>query len=272
MDNKQPDFTIVTASYNQGLFLEQTIKSVLSQRDVSLEYIIIDGGSTDNSIEIINKYKNFLFYSISESDNGCPDALNKGMSLARGKYFMYLNSDDFLIDNVLCKVFNYLENSKNADIYLGHGIERDERHWVEYPAYSAKFSLDRYLRGRASVFQQGTIFRTLSIKNKFKFNVSNKSCWDGEFLVDLALSDLVFSRLPFSFIIGVFRLHHKSISGSGSHQSIYFEDMKRIKNKIILQKNGYSSASKRGVLRNYIEDPELIFARLISKIAKKRRI
>jgi len=87
--------TIITPSFNQSQFLEQTIDSVLSQNYTNLEYIIIDGGSSDNSIDIIKKYEKYLTYWISEPDKGQSDAINKGLKIAKGDIVNWLNSDDY---------------------------------------------------------------------------------------------------------------------------------------------------------------------------------
>ena len=91
-----PKISIVTPSYNQGQYLEETIRSVLLQGYPNLEYLIIDGGSTDNSVEIIHKYEPWLHYWISEPDNGQSEAINKGFSKATGDILNFINSDDFL--------------------------------------------------------------------------------------------------------------------------------------------------------------------------------
>jgi glycosyltransferase involved in cell wall biosynthesis len=89
-----PKISIVTPSYNQGKYIEETIRSVIMQGYPNLEYIVIDGGSTDNTVEIIKKYQNNISYWVSEKDKGQTHAINKGFEKATGDIVAYLNSDD----------------------------------------------------------------------------------------------------------------------------------------------------------------------------------
>ena len=96
-----PKISIVTPSYNQGQYIEETIRSVLLQNYPNLEYIIIDGGSTDNSVEIIKKYEPWISYWVSEPDQGQSHPINKGFEKATGEIFAYLNSDDLYVPGCL---------------------------------------------------------------------------------------------------------------------------------------------------------------------------
>ncbi len=110
--NSYPKISIVTASFNQGNFIEETIKSVLDQNYPNLEYIIIDGGSTDNSVEVIKKYAPHLKYWISEKDKGQANAINKGLQYCTGEIFNWLNSDDYLEPGSLMKIADAFADAK----------------------------------------------------------------------------------------------------------------------------------------------------------------
>ena len=109
-----PKISIITPSYNQGIFIEETILSVLDQNYPNLEYIIMDGGSTDNTVDIIKKYEDRITYWISEKDNGQSDAINKGFHKSTGDILHWLNSDDVLVPRALNMLVEYLSN--NPDI------------------------------------------------------------------------------------------------------------------------------------------------------------
>jgi glycosyltransferase involved in cell wall biosynthesis len=114
-----PRISIVTPSYNQGQFLEETIRSVLLQGYSNLEYIIIDGGSTDNSVEIIRKYEPWLTYWVSEPDKGQTDAIQKGFNRVTGVLWNWINSDDFLEPNALHVIADVYHTIPSATIYSG---------------------------------------------------------------------------------------------------------------------------------------------------------
>lgn len=107
--NNWPRISIVTPSFNQGQFLEETIRSVLLQNYPNLEYIIIDGGSTDDSVEIIKKYEPWISYWVSERDRGQSHAINKGLAHCAGEIFNWINSDDLLLPDALSHVARAFE-------------------------------------------------------------------------------------------------------------------------------------------------------------------
>jgi glycosyltransferase involved in cell wall biosynthesis len=114
-----PRISIVTPSYNQGQFIEETIRSVLLQGYPNLEYIIIDGGSDDGSVEIIRRYEPWLTYWVSEPDGGQTEALAKGFSQATGEVVAWLNSDDFYEPNALAEAIRYFVQSPEMGLVYG---------------------------------------------------------------------------------------------------------------------------------------------------------
>ena len=112
-----PTFSIITINFNDAIGLSKTIESVLSQSFTDYEYIIIDGGSTDGSVEVIKSHAEQLTYWVSEKDAGIYDAMNKGIAVAKGEYCLFLNSGDYLLaDDILQKVSDY---NLSVDIIYG---------------------------------------------------------------------------------------------------------------------------------------------------------
>jgi glycosyltransferase involved in cell wall biosynthesis len=124
-----PKITVVTPSYNQAEFLEATLKSVLEQAYPNLEYIVIDGGSTDGSVEILERYSHHFSYWVSETDRGQTDALIKGFARASGDILCWLNSDDLFEPWTLTEVATFFQQQGSARVVYGDAtvIDRDGR-------------------------------------------------------------------------------------------------------------------------------------------------
>jgi glycosyltransferase involved in cell wall biosynthesis len=126
MNNYIPKISILTVSFNQGQYLEKTIRSVLDQNYPNLEYIIIDGGSSDNSVEIIKKYENKLAYWVSEPDGGQSEAIQKGLDQCTGEIFNWLCSDDYLEPGALNAIAEAFTNNSQTHIVSGKVREFNE--------------------------------------------------------------------------------------------------------------------------------------------------
>lgn len=140
--NSKPLITIATVVYNGEKYLEETIKSVINQSYEDVEYIIIDGASTDGTVEIIKKYEDKIDYWLSEGDKGIYDAMNKGIAKAAGEYIMFMNSGDRFFDiNVLEELSFFLKKSQFPEIIYGNTVlEYDENYKkIENPGENIKF-------------------------------------------------------------------------------------------------------------------------------------
>ncbi len=168
---KWPKITVFTPNYNYGHYLEETIRSVLLQGYPNLEYIIIDGGSTDNSVEVIKKYEPWLTYWTSEADRGQTHAINKGLAKATGEVFNWINSDDVLMPGAL---FAIAEGIKDYDAFAGVVTNFDElgnqesviAKNITAEGLLTKFNTTNRPGENATVYHQpGFWFRTELLKN-----------------------------------------------------------------------------------------------------------
>jgi len=165
-DNK-PLISIVTVVYNGKKYLEQTINSILDQTYDNVEYIVIDGGSTDGTLEIIQKYDRQIDYWISESDDGIYDAMNKGAGLAIGEYISFLNADDwYLGDSIELIAKNSLKDHPGY-LYGDVNLYDDNKVMGQHRA-----NLKRYKKhtpiGHQALFVQTKYLRQMPFSNKYK--------------------------------------------------------------------------------------------------------
>ena len=151
-----PKISIVTPSYNQGQFIEETIRSVLLQGYPNLEYIIIDGGSTDDSVEIIKKYEPWLKYWVSEPDKGQSHAINKGWKMATGEIFAYLNSDDTYLPGAIIAAESFLTEHPDISMIYGNCNFVDEEGKVICTYNGKEFDVKEMLF--ANIIPQQTVF------------------------------------------------------------------------------------------------------------------
>lgn len=158
-----PKISIVTASYNQGHYIEDTIKSIVEQGYPNLEYIIIDGGSTDNTIEIIKRYEKYIAYWVSEKDRGVCDAINKGFKIATGDIMACINSDDMLHRKSLFTVADIFSSFNNIQWLLGASTIYDEAGRTVEVMQSRDFSPLHFLLGEMHFIQLESCFWTRSL-------------------------------------------------------------------------------------------------------------
>lgn len=180
--------SVVTVCYNAVDTIEKTILSVLNQSYTNIEYIIIDGGSTDGTVDVIKKYADRLAYWISEPDRGIYDAMNKGIDIVTGEYINFMNSgDEFYDSNVISLLFN---KPNNADVIYGDT-------YIILPNYKFR-NKNRPLSefNRTLPFGHQSTFAKSSLMKKFKFDTSFKSAADYYFLYNLYKDGFKFKYVP----------------------------------------------------------------------------
>ncbi len=235
--NESPSITIVTISYNQAGFLERAIQSVLDQDYPRLEYIIMDGGSTDGSVDIIRKYEHRLACWQSGKDGGAAAALNGGFRRGTGEIHGYLNSDDRLTPGTLALVADHFAQNPASDIAYGDIRYIDaEDHPTTYPGNhvqvfkTVRFNAAQFAYGAMVVPQQGSFCRRRVFECVGGFVEANTTCWDGEFFVDAVIAGFRFTHIP--RIVGEFRMHPGSLSTSGRFRDrLLRQDSPRIEAK-----------------------------------------
>lgn len=145
IETKQPLVSIITPSYNQGQFIERTIKSVLNQTYKNIEYIVIDGNSSDNTKKILQRYRKNLYW-VSEPDNGQTHAINKGFARAKGDILAYLNSDDIILPNTVAEIVAQFNLHPEIDMIYGDADYIDEKNRFIRPYPTAAYSFSRLVQ------------------------------------------------------------------------------------------------------------------------------
>ncbi|MEO6731327.1 MAG: glycosyltransferase family 2 protein [Ferruginibacter sp.] len=177
-----PKISIVTPSYNQGHYIEQTIQSIIGQGYPNLEYIIIDGGSTDNTTEVIKKYEQYISLWVSEPDNGQSDAINKGLAKCTGDIFNWINSDDYLEPGALQKIGEAFLNA-DADIVCGFTRIFSESNQQDIMLHRTElFDTMEATLVQQRINQQGMFYRLSIIKELGGINnhlhfIMDLECW-----------------------------------------------------------------------------------------------
>ncbi len=205
MDAK-PLVTIVTPSYNQGKFIEETIKSVLAQDYPNIEYIIMDGGSDDNTVDVIRKYEDRVACWESVKDKGQTDAINKGFARAHGQILAWLNSDDLLYPHAVSQAVEYLTAHPEVGLVYGNCdfIDADGKKIGRFNA--AQTDLHKLEQGYVHIPQQSSFWRADLWKQVGPLDDSIYFAMDYDLWVRLArVSEIVY--LADSEPMAAFRLH-----------------------------------------------------------------
>jgi glycosyltransferase involved in cell wall biosynthesis len=164
MDLQLPKISIITPSFNQSQYLEKTIQSVVDQNYPNLEYIIMDGGSTDGSVDIIKKYTNIITHWESNPDKGQADAIFRGFEQTTGDIIAWINSDDYYLDGAFASVGEFFAQHPEIQWIIGNGIFVDKNNKKLLDYYCPPVDHDRLLHFGMTIFQP-----TMFIKREFFF-------------------------------------------------------------------------------------------------------
>jgi glycosyltransferase involved in cell wall biosynthesis len=224
-----PKISIVTPSYNQGQFIEETIRSVLLQGYPNLEYIIIDGGSTDNSVEIIKKYEPWLAYWVSEPDRGQSHAINKGWEKSTGDYLAWMNSDDLYLPYAVHQMIKVINNYNydfiySSSYYIGTSLEKSSVIEAHKTRDFKLKNLLKFFNGVQYIIPSQSVF--ISKETLKKVGLLNENL---NYCMDLDLFARIILTKPHAYIgskpISFFRNHDRSKT-SQQNQAMRNESIK----------------------------------------------
>lgn len=221
--------SIVTPSFNQGQFIERTIQSVLSQSlSEKLEYVVVDGGSTDETLSILKKYSSQLTF-VSEKDKGQTDAVNKAIKMTTGDIIGWLNSDDIYYPNAFATVQKYFNDHPEIDVLYGKANHIDKNNDILEPYYTEKWNSER-LKEICYICQPAVFFRRSIITHFGALNEQLQYCMDYEFWLRLSKAGVKF--LHVDAVLAGSRLHEDTKT-LGSRVEVHSEI-----NDMLLQKFG----------------------------------
>lgn len=201
-------FSIVIVNYNTGAYIEKAILSVLGQTIKDYELIVVDGGSKDNSVEVIKKYDNQISWWVSEPDKGQSDAFNKGFSHAKGDFFLWLNADDLMLPDALEKASKYIEKYPRIKWFFANTIYVDSDDKIMDVSWGCNFSLCVTRRGHIMPSGPTTFFHRTLLENYGPFEVSYHYTMDGDLWRKFANGGASYKMI--NGFCWVFRLHEES--------------------------------------------------------------
>jgi len=189
--NEWPKISIITPSYNQGRFIEATIRSIILQGYPNLEYFVIDGGSKDNTIDILKKYEKFITKWVSEPDKGQTHAINKGIKYATGEIIAYLNSDDLYLPESLKTAALYLTSHPDVTMVYGNILHIDKSGDIIERVENEEFDYDQLLSWILYIPQPATFIRGRVIKEIGLFDENLNLAMDHDYWVRIGLNHTI---------------------------------------------------------------------------------
>jgi glycosyltransferase involved in cell wall biosynthesis len=212
--------SVITPSYNQGKYLEETVKSVLGQHYPNFEFIIIDGGSTDDSVNIIRKYEKDISYWISEPDKGQSNAVNKGLQIASGDIIGWINSDDVYYEGTILKAVQVFTEHPEIDVVFGNVNFIDENGKVLHHTNEIKVDYNTYLFTERCYHANAAGFFRRRCFDKFGMLREDLTyTMDYELYLRFAFNRCKFYQL--NDVLGSYRLHSQSKTHENADKMAY---------------------------------------------------
>ena len=208
-----PRVTIITPSYNQAQFLERTIISIHNQGYPNLEHIVVDGGSTDGSVEIIKKYETRFSHWQSEPDQGQSDAINQGTAKATGRYMMWINSDDLLMPGALGQLVDAFQANPGADLVYGDQVEIDNSDKVIKRLVSSAFDIRDFIYEINIIIHQQSALWSTEMFHRVGGLKLYRYAMDYDLMYRMYNAGATFVHFP--AFISAFRVHEEGLTGSG---------------------------------------------------------
>jgi glycosyltransferase involved in cell wall biosynthesis len=239
MSHDAPKISVVTTSLNARDTIEQTLQSVLSQTYAALEYVVVDGGSTDGTAKIIRRYETRIFALVSEPDNGIADAMNKGIALTTGDLIFFLHSDDYLLDaRTLTSAIEAIRESK-ADIYAFEIDFGSDKGWSRLRPRG--FDWRMYFKG--GIYHQAALCRRSLFERIGHFDTSLKIAMDYDFFLRAYLAGATVQRIPLPLSF----MRNAGISGQRDWVSL----MRRFREEQVVQQRQVNTLPMRIVYKIY---------------------
>lgn len=240
-----PLLSIVIANYNYGRFLDEAIQSILSQSCDDYELIICDGGSTDNSVEVIRKYADKLAWWCSEPDKGQSDAFNKGFARARGKYLTWLNADDVMLHGAIAAIVKQLKRHPDCEWFTGNFFRFTQDRKVIECTWGPNY-LPKWLQSKhqpVAVYGPATIFTKELFERVGRMKVEQNTMMDTDLWMRFIVAGVKQRRIN-AFLWG-FRMHEASKTAEfGDHKmDPKLRAKTRVERKKSLEEVGYTPST-----------------------------
>lgn len=263
-------------SFNQGRFIRDSIDSVLNQDFPNKELIVIDGGSTDNTVEILKSYGDRIAYWISETDEGQSDALNKGLKIATGDLIGWMNADDFYLEGAFERIATAAAKAPEKFFFHGDNVIVNSSGAVISSQVTFPYSLHQLIFDGFHLYTQAFFWRRSALEEKFQFCVDLHRTMDFHFFAYLGMQ---YSAAKFEVIpgnLGAFRRHSEQKTTEQGQERVSEEHQKiremlgfRKRNKLHLLVLRYIYRFRRAIW--YAKRKGILFAFKVGKVGVSKR-